>query len=79
MKQNSQNNFMKASYLFYFSQVPWGVPASIICIKFKTNENPNTIRKRDGEREISGWILSLCWREEDCDASLIAAAEEMKH
>lgn len=53
MKQNSQNNFMKASYLFYFSQVPWGVPASIICIKFKTNENPNTIRKRDGEREIS--------------------------
>ena len=81
MKQNSQNNFIKAAYLFYFFQVPWGVPASIICLKFKTNENPNTIRKGDEEKRDSksGWILLLCWREEDCDASLIAAVEEMKH
>lgn len=78
---NSQNNFIKATYLFYFFQVPWGVPASIICVKFKTNENPNTIRKGDEEKRDSksGWILLLCWREEDCDASLIAAVEEMKH
>ena len=33
-----------------------------------------------GKREISNQGgSSLCWREEDCDASLIAAVEEMKH
>lgn len=80
-KQNSQNNFIKATYLLYFLQVPWGVPASIMCIKFKTNENPHIFRKRDGEKRDSrsGWILLLCWREQDCDASLIAAAGEMKY
>lgn len=61
MKQNSQYNCTKAAYLFYFFQVPWGVPASIICIKFlKLNENPSTMRKRDGEREISNQGGSSC-------------------
>lgn len=73
------NNFIRAAYQFYFFQVLWGVPDSIICIQFKTNENPNR-RRGDGKRQIPNLSgSSLCWREEGCDASLIAAVEEMKH
>lgn len=74
------NNFLKAAYLFHFFQVPWGVPAGIICIELKTNENPNAIMKgRGGKERFQIRVSPLCAGGERTAVSLTAALEEMKY
>lgn len=72
---------------YYGSLSVWLFPGAMgvfLLVLFASSLNLMKIQiqlwRRDEEKRDSnsGWLLLLCWREKDCDISLIAAVEEMK-